>query len=212
MAASAGIATPIVSLRVVGTVGAQAPIRRIIEKAGQTFLIGTPVQIDLTTGSVQACPAITSVATAVIAGFSTEPASNLATTGIAQTLTYGSVQNQPGAVLIPVGAPPNDGTVGFLQALPENVFVGRLGNSVTAATSVVLATDMGAIFGLTKDATTLEWYIDKGITTLAAGACVQITDVAGINPAPVLNSSLDPIGTLNGREGFVVLAAAQQIY
>ncbi len=200
MAATAGVAVPITSLRVVGSVGAQAPIRRIIEKAGQTFYIGTPVQIDTGTGAVQACPAITSVATAVIVGISTDFASNLATTGVPQTLTYGSVQNQPNAVLIPTGAPPNDGTVGFLQALPENVFQGLLGNSNTAASATVAATDQGKIYGLTQDATTLYWYVDKYITTLAAGACVQITDL------------LSPVGTLNGRVGFVVLAAAQQMY
>jgi hypothetical protein len=200
MAATTGVAIPFVSLRIVGSVGAIAPIRRIIEKAGQTFKSGTPVQIDIGTGAVQACPAITSVATAVIAGMSTEPASNLATTGVPQTLTYGSVQNQPAAVLIPVGAPPNDGTVGFIQALPENVFKGLLGNSAVAATSTLLATDITKIYGLTQDAGTLNWYVDKNITTLAAGACVQITDL------------LSPIGTLNGAVGFVVLAAAQQIY
>ena len=110
------------------------------------------------------------------------------------------MQNQPAAVLIPVGAPPNDGTVGFLQALPEQVLSGLLGNSTTAATSVLLATDIGKLYGLTKDATTLEWYVDKAKTTTAAGACVQITDL------------MSPVGTLNGRVGFVVTAAAQQIY
>jgi hypothetical protein len=200
MPATIGVATPILSLRVVGSVGAQAPIRRIIEKAAQTFLIGSPVQIDTATGAVQACPAITSAATAIIAGFSTENASNLATTGVAKTLTYGSVQGQPLAQLIPVGAPPNDGTVGFLQALPENVFAGLLGNSNDGTLATLLATDITKIYGLAKDATTGEWYVDKNVTTTAAGACVQITDL------------MSPVGTLNGRVGFVVLAAAQQIY
>jgi hypothetical protein len=210
MPATVGVATPIISLRVVGTVGAQAPIRRVIEKAGQTFLIGTPVQIDTGTGAIQACAAITSVATAVIYGISTEPASNLATTGVAQTLTYGSVQNQPAAVLIPVGAPPNDGTVGTLVASDQQIFQGRLGNSSDNTLATIAATDLGKIYGLTKDATTLEWYVDKNITTLAAGACVQITDIAGLGT--VAHSVLDPVGTLNGRVGFVVLAAAQQMY
>lgn len=199
MPATAGVAIPIVSLRVVGTVGAQAPIRRIIEKAGQTFKIGTPVQIDTTVGAIQACAAITNAATAVIFGFSTEPASNLAVTGVPQTLTYGSVQNQPNAVLIPVGAPPNDGTVGSLQALDEQVLAGLLGNSTDGTLATLAATDLGKIYGLTQDATTLEWYVDKAKATVAAGACVQITDL------------MSPIGTLNGRVGFVVLSAAQQV-
>src|SRR5258707_974934 len=157
MPATIGVATPFVSLRVVGTVGAQAPIRRIIEKAGQTFLIGVPVQIDTTVGAIQACPAITSVATAVIFGMSTEPASNLSTTGVAHTITYGSVQNQALAVLIPVGAPPNDGTVGALQALAEQIFSGLLGNSSDGTLATLAATDIGKIYGITQDATTLEW-------------------------------------------------------
>jgi hypothetical protein len=211
MAASINIAIPIFSLRVVGTVGAQAPIRRIIEKASQTFLVGTPVQIDTGTGSVQACPAITSAATAVIAGMSCDYAANLATTGVPQTQNQrGNPPNQPSAVFTAVGAWPNDGTTGFIQALDQNIFVGRLGNSVTAATSVVLVTDLGKLYGLTQDAGNLYWYVDKGITTTAAGACVQITDIGG--PGTVLNATLDPIGTLNGKVGFVVTAAAQQIY
>jgi hypothetical protein len=211
MAASINIAVPILSLRVIGTVGAQAPIRRIIEKASQTFLVGTPVQIDTGTGSVQACPAITSVATAVIAGFSADYGANLATTGVPQTQNQrGTPPNQPSAVFTAVGAWPNDGTTGFVQALDQNVFVGVFGNSSVAATATILVTDIGKIYGLTQDAGNLYWYVDKNITTTAAGACVQITDIAPLGT--VLHSVLDPIGTLNGHVGFVVTAAAQQIY
>ena len=129
MPATTGVATPILSLRVVGTVGAQAPIRRIIEKAAQTFLLGVPVQVDTATGSVQACPPITTPATALILGFSCDYGANLAVTGKARTQNQtGNPPNQPQAVFIPVGAWPNDGTTGVIQALPENVFVGKLGN------------------------------------------------------------------------------------
>jgi hypothetical protein len=201
MAATAGVATPFLSLRVVGTVGAQAPIRRIIEKAAQTFLVGTPVQIDTGTGSLQACPAITGVSSAVIFGMSCDYAANLATTGVPQTLNQtGHPPNQPAAVFTPVGAWPNDGTTGAIQALDVNIFSGLLGHSGTASLATLALTDLGKIYGLTQDATTLYWYVDKNITTTAAGACVQITDL------------LSPAGTLNGRVGFVVLAAAQQMY
>jgi hypothetical protein len=201
MAATTGVAIPITSLRVIGSVGAQAPIRRVIEKAGQTYLLGTPVQIDTASGSVQACPSIVSTATAVIVGFSCDYGANLATTGIPQTLNQtGHPQNQPNAVFIPVGAWPNDGTTGFIVASPQNVFAGLLGNSTTAASSTLAATDLGILYGLTKDTGTNQWYVDKAITTTAAGACVQITDL------------MSPVGTLNGRVGFVVTAAAQQLY
>jgi hypothetical protein len=85
-----------------------------------------------------------------------------------------------------------------------------LGNSTDGTLAVIAATDLGKIYGLTQDATTLEWYVDKAKATTAAGACVQITDIAGLGT--VANSVLDPVGTLNGRVGFVVTAAAQQVY
>jgi hypothetical protein len=201
MPATTGVATPILSLRVVGTVGANAPIRRLIEKAAQTFLLGVPVQVDTALGAVQAVGPITTPATAIIIGFSCDYGANLATTGKAQSQTQtGHPPNQPAAVFIPVGAWPNDGTTGFIQALPENVFVGKLGNSVDGTLATIQNTDVTKIYGLAKDAGTGQWYIDGGVTTAAAGACVQITEL------------VDKPGTLNGRLGFVVIAAAQQLY
>jgi hypothetical protein len=75
-----------------------------------------------------------------------------------------------------------------------------LGNSTDGTLAVIAATDITKVYGLTKDAGTGQWYIDNGISTAAAGGCVQITDL------------VDPVGTLNGRLGFVVVAPAQQLY
>jgi hypothetical protein len=208
VAASTGIATPIYPLKVLIGGTAQAVQRRLAEKAAQTFLIGTPVQVDVATGFLFAAPAITSAATALIAGFSAEPANNLSSSGVAKTLTYGSVQNQASAVLIPVGAPPNDGTMGFHEAVDSTIFVGTLGNSATAANATTAQTNMGAIFGLTKDAGNNYWYIDNNITTVAGGACVQITDFI---PTFTVPPNLTGIGILNGLLGFKVLHAAQQL-
>jgi len=102
-------------------------------------------------------------------------------------------------VLIPVGAPPNDGTMGLHEAVDSTIFIGVLGNGATAANATIAQADLGAIFGLTKDAGNGFWYIDNNITTTAGGACVQIVEL------------VDAVGTLNGHEAFKVLHAAQQL-
>ena len=55
------------------------PMRATIEEAGQTFLLGTPVQINSSDGGVQAWDGTT--LTAGIAGFASQPGQNLGTTG-----------------------------------------------------------------------------------------------------------------------------------
>jgi hypothetical protein len=171
------------------------------EKSAQTGNLGVPAQVDVAgaTGFIIPCPTMNSVATAIIAGFTVETFSNLTTSGVAKTLTYGSVQNQSSAVLIPIGAPPNDGTIGFYIATSEMVFVGTLGNSNTAANATVAQADVGKLYGLTKDAGNNYWYIDNNITTAATGGCVYIFEL------------IDAVGLLNGREAFVVAPACQQL-
>ena len=199
MAASSDVALPIYPHRVLSGGAMNAAMRRIAEKAAQTFLIGVPVRVEAATGFIIENPAITNAATAVIAGFSSEFANNLASSGVPKTLTYGSVQNQPDAVLIPVGAPPNDGTMGLHEAIDSTLFVGVLGNSNDDADVAIEQTDLGAIYGLTKDAGNGQWYIDRFKDAVGTGACVQITDF------------VDPIGTVNGKLEFKVLHAAQQL-
>jgi hypothetical protein len=198
MAATSGVAQPIYPLKVLIGGTAQAVMRRLLEKASQTFLIGTPVQIEVASGFIIACATITSAATALIAGFAAEFANNLSSSGVAKTLTYGKVQNQASAVLIPVGAPPNDGTIGFEEAVDSTIFVGILGGSTTGNPAIAQTT-LGLILGLTKDAGNNFWYVDNDITAVSGGACVQITDL------------IDPVGTVNGRVGFKVLHAACQL-
>lgn len=202
MAASSGIAQPIVHARTPFGGSAVVAIRRLAEKSGQTYLQGTPVQVDVAggTGFVIANPAITNAATAIIAGFSLEPGANLTTSGVAKTLTTGfAVQNQTAAVVIPIGAPINDGTTGLALATDANEFIGVVGNSNTAANATLAQTMVGAIFGLTKDAGNNFWYVDNFITTTGTGACVEILQL------------IDPVGTLNGRVLFRVTKAAQQL-
>jgi hypothetical protein len=201
MAASSNVATPIKVWKILNTGSANPDMKRMQEKSAQTFLLGTPVQVDVAgaTGFVIGCPTMSSVATAIVAGFSAEPGANLTTSGVAKTLTYGSVQNQPSAVLIPIGAPPNDGTTGFYVAADETIFIGVLGNGATAANATVAQADVGKIYGLTKDGGNNYWYIDNNITTLAGGAVCTIFEL------------VDPVGTLNGREAFKIQHAAQQL-
>lgn len=201
MAASSNVAQPIRPFRTLGTGTGLPVIKRSAEKNGQTYLLGTPVQYDVAgaTGFIIANPTISSVATAIIAGFSVEPGANLTTSGVAKTLTYGSVQNQSSAVLIPIGAPPNDGTTGFYVATDDAIFVGIYGDSSTAANATLAQAQLGTIRGLTKDAGNNFWYVDNFITATANGACVLITDL------------IDAVGTLNGRVGFKVTHAAQQL-
>jgi hypothetical protein len=201
MAATVGVATPFQPYRVTITGPGTNPTQRPLEKASQTFLYGTPVQIDVagTTGFLIACPAMTSAATAIILGISQEAASNLTTSGVAQTQNLvNKVPNQPNAVITAIGAPPNDGTCGVYLAMDQTTFVGLLGNSGTAANATLAQAQVMAIFGMTKDATTAFWYIDQNITTTAGGACVEIV------------SLIDPVGTLNGRVEFRILGASQQ--
>lgn len=212
MAATAGVATPFYPYRVVDTMGAQAAVRRFAEKSGQnnpgtTYLYqGTPVQIDVAggTGFVIACPAMTSVATAIILGISNEAGHNLATSGTpgpgggAYPLLPGSPVNQPSAVIIPGGAWPTDGTLGVALGTNINEFVGIEGGSTTDADGTIAQAQLGAIYGLTQDATTKFWYVDIDKSTAAGGACVEIVGF------------VDAIGTLHGRVIFRVAKAAQQ--
>lgn len=199
-AATAGAAIPIRLVFTEAVGGAAAAIRRFAEKATQTFQIGTPVQIEAASGYLQACATINSAATALIAGISAEQGASLTSNGVAKTQNLtNKVQNQSAAVITPLGAPMNDGTSGLFVANNESVFEGILGDSTDDTLAVVAATDLGAIFGLTKDATTLCWYIDKAITTVNGGACVVIEEL------------VDAVGTLHGKVRFKVLRAAQQL-
>jgi hypothetical protein len=150
--------------------GNQPRIRRIIEKAGQTFLAGTPVVIDTASGAMIAWGGSTTAFG--IAGITKEPGSNLGATpptpltttiGIggpagaqgAKVLSFGAVPFQTAALNIPRGAPINDGRIGFEVADPDTVFYGQVGPSQTT-----VATDVGTQYGMTIDSDN-HWFVDK---------------------------------------------------
>lgn len=183
---------PIRAYRIGGGASEALPeMRRLAEKAAQTFLTGVPVVVDAT-GYITESPAI-AAAGVLVAGISSEYAHNLGSSGVAKTLTYGSVQNQANAVLIPGGAPPSDGNVGVMVANDDTEFVGQCNSAHNLA-----VTDVGVIYGLTKGANN-QWYIDTTIATLAAGAVVLVTEL------------VDPVGTAGGKVAFKFIKAAQQL-
>lgn len=157
------------------------------EAAGQTFLLGTPVQ--LTAGNVAAWDGAT--VTAGILGIALEDAHNLGSAGLGfpgpftpvgfpgTGTTFGSVQNQPSAVNIPEGAPFVIGGVVYAQADDNTVFRGQTDNNTGAATTPTKA-NVGTFYGLTKDANN-HWYVDFGKTTVGTNTCVQMVDLDPID-------------------------------
>jgi hypothetical protein len=169
--------------------GNQPIIRRLNEKAAQTFLMGVPVMMDVAVGAIVEWDGAT-IAQG-IAGICDEAASNLTTTATPKTLTFGSVPNQSAAVNIPRGAPLNDGRIGVELANIDTVFQGQVGPAQTTA-----VTDVGKQYGMTKDADN-HWYVDKTKTTVGTNTVCTI-------------AKLDPYDTARGVQ-FTFINAVQQV-
>ena len=186
-----------------------------IEESGQTFLLGTPVQINATDGGVQAWDG--STLTKGIAGFSLQPGQNLGTTGAgAPTLPYGPISgagsnigsyappgdsNQPLAVITPPMVPLTDGYSYYVIAAPTTRFIGTIGSS--SGTPAAIATNnnqVGVAYGLTKDSGNNFWYVDTNKTGGSAAVLI------------VALYPLDAVGTVGGHVIFVVLNAVAQIF
>lgn len=147
------------------TSGNQPRMRRIIEKAAQTFVNGVPVQISAADGGIAEWDGAT-VAFG-IAGFAKEFANNLATVGVAKQITQGSVPNQPSAqnIMRPYF---NDGRIEIEVADGDTVFLGQVSPAQTA-----LATDVGKQYGMTKDADG-HWFVDKAKVTVGTNTVVTV--------------------------------------
>jgi hypothetical protein len=147
--------------------GNQPRIRRLAEKAGQVFLAGTPVIVDATGFLVAATTPLAGNAIS-LAGLSKEFGANLASSGVAQQQTFGSVPNEAAAVNI---SRPyfNDGSSGVELAVVDTVFLAQVGPAQTA-----LQTDIGVQYGMTKDADN-HWFVDK--TRLTPGTNTVCTVV-----------------------------------
>ena len=177
------------------------------EAAGQTFLFGTPVQLN-GSGYVQAWDGTT--VTAGILGIAESFGLNLGTagagapvppfggiTGTDAIATYGTVPNQPLGVNIAIGTPVSDGRTLYMEPNQDNIFQALYDNSTgtVAANWTTTQATVGAILGLTKDANGY-WYVDGGKT--GGSAVVQ---VVGLPMGPGLNSLVN----------FVFLTAAIQV-
>jgi hypothetical protein len=164
-------------LEIRSTTQQQPNIRRTKELAGQTFNIGVPVQIDAATGAVREWDGTTTAS--AIAGISKSPGANLGTTGVpavpgANLVTQQSIVNQPLARVIPVGAPLNDGRTDYATSTDSTVFYGQ----INPTGQTLLPTDIGTLYGMTKDPGNNQWFVDKTKTgtpgTATTGAVVKI--------------------------------------
>src|SRR5208283_1253305 len=164
------------------------------EAAGQTFLFGSPVQLN-GAGYVQQWDGVTT--TAGILGVSESFGLNLGSAGAGALVppfggitgniaiqTWGSVPNQPNGVNISLGTPVSDGRTLYMEPNQDNIFQALYDNSTgtVAANWTTTQATIGATLGLTKDANGY-WYVDGGKT--GGSAVVQ---VVGLPMGPGLNS------------------------
>ena len=205
--AAANLTTHLPILQVMEKAGTTPFTNSIAEAAGQTFLFGTPVQLNAL-GFVQAWDGAT--VTAGILGVTETFGLNLGTagagapvppfggiTGNIATATYGSVPGQPLGVNIAIGTPVSDGRTLFMEPNSDNIFTALFDNAAgtVAADWTPVQGDTGLKYGLTKDANGY-WYVDKSKT--GASACVQIVAL--------------PLGSyLNAPVNFVFLTASVQV-
>lgn len=180
---------PIYPYKLLAVNAATAPMMRIAEVASNTQKQGCPCYVS---SGYAAERTVINDGTDQIAGFTSEAAHNLSSSGVASTLTYGSVQNQPSAVNIPIGAPLSDGKLGFYTANDSVLFIGVVDDAATLAQSMV-----GTVYGLTKGSNGF-WFVDTSITAVASGACVKVEEL------------VDAIGTVAGKVAFRVMAVRQQ--
>ena len=183
-------------------------VKSLIEEAGQTFLYGHPVMVNLTDGGVQIWDGTAGGATHLIAGIAIQNAQNLGTTGAGapsgfspvlgpgSTIgSYAANSAQALAVITPPMVPISDGFARFVVASPTIRFRARLGTSATvtpvATTNQIVTTSLG----LTKDTGNNFWYVDTNKT--GASAVLTIVDL----------DPLEPVGTVGGHVIFTFLPA-----
>lgn len=165
------------------------------ELAGQTFKSGAPLMLDATGFTKEWDAAtFTNAILGVSESFGQSLGSNGAgapsfpwggITGTGALQTYGSVPNQPSAVNIALGTPVVDGRTLFTSPGVDNVYEALFDNAAgnVAGDYTPAQTDIGKLYGLTKDANGY-WYVDKNKATAGTNTCVQIV---GVNPTDGFN-------------------------
>lgn len=157
--------------------GNQPGMRRISEKAAQTWLMGVPVEVD-TTGNLIEWDGTT--VAALIAGISAEQARNRTTSGTPQVIpaTTFTPANQPNAVNITL-PPFDDGKLNIYIADQDTIFYGQVGPA-SLATSVVV----GKAYGMTKDSDG-HWYVDLAKVTSGTNTVVIAVGIDDFDPRGV---------------------------
>lgn len=188
----------------------------LLEKSGQTFKYGVPVQLN--SGFVQQWDG--STIAAAIVGFSLTTGLNLASNGKGapgsfeqigppgSIQTYGNVPNQPSAVNIAVGAPISDGRTLLESAIGANIFEATYDNSTGSVAADYTPTQamIGTQFGLTIDSNG-QFYVDGGKVTAGTNTVVQMV---GINP--IDQTATGGVYIVNARVRFQVLSTARQLF
>lgn len=216
MAANLTVHIPMGSVQ---TISGNTPLTDAIsELAGQTFLLGVPVQLSAA-GFIQKWDGVTY--TAGIAGITLQPGQNLSTNGKGtpglfsqvgppgSIQTYGSVPNQPAAANVALGAPMADGRNYFEVANNDTIFEGQYDNSAGAVAADYTPTiaQVGKQFGVTFDAGGTA-YVDGGKITVGTNTCVVIV---GINPDDLVQAGTANTYITNARVRFKVVPTSQQI-
>jgi hypothetical protein len=147
--------------------GNQPRMRRLAEAAGNSYLAGTPLALNASGFVIPWAGTIVTNQVGAIIGTSKEFGANLASAGVAQQQTFGSVPNESAAVNI---SRPyfNDGLTGVETADPDTIFLAQVGPAQTAVQALI-----GTQLGMTKDADN-HWYVDTGKTTVGTNTCVIV--------------------------------------
>lgn len=188
-------AIPIIVYKVLGTSDATPMTLRMPEKASLAIKRGTPVVVS--SGYIIERTAIDGT-TKVVAGISGESGHSLGSDGTAPIggsgSTFGNVPNQASAVNVAIGSPPADGNIEVVLAGDDTIFVAKTDDAHTVA-----VTDIAAIYGLTKDTASGQWFVDTTITTAGGGACVEVTELV-------------ETGVVGGKVAFHFTRAYQQLF
>ena len=149
--------------------GNQPRIRRLAEAAAQTWLPGTPLALNASGFVIPVASPIatfTNVQGAVI-GTAKEASANLASAGVPQQQTFGSVPNE--SLAVNISRPYfNDGRTGVELADPDTIFLAQVGPAQTATQALV-----GTALGMTKDSDN-HWYVDTTKTTLGTNTVCMV--------------------------------------
>lgn len=173
-------------MRPVRTISGNQPLlRRHPEDESETFLEGTPVQLNAD-GYVAAWDGTTEAFG--ILGIASEPSKNLTTQGVAKQLSSGAVPYQTSAVKLQRPFFDPDGKCGVFVANDDTVFWGQVGPAQAASRTQAVVGDK---FGITIDSDN-HWYVD--LTDTSDIVC----EIVGLDP--------------NDERGvyFIILALAQQ--